>query len=262
MVWADFSPNYLLSSHSSVYFNKLHSNTSSGSAFEVKEPNKKHTNHMKQHRPQWLQYGKQIKHPNLMKFIKQHSSVHVVRKEKARRKSEAACWNYQNLIPHTAPTLHYSSQLIVQTCVTRYQKKKWNHLKNLPTATGSHSFSKWMFNCRSVLVQIHQNHPCAKWSESQRAAFEVTDLIGTLTDLILFRSYIFVAQVPTWRKRRRLIRFQCGSSVWTRCLKNLWPLMEKLASQSTMMVHQLVASIIFYLFLLWFEGISGVKPFF
>ena len=32
MVWADFSPKYLLSSHSSVYFNKLHSNTSSGSA--------------------------------------------------------------------------------------------------------------------------------------------------------------------------------------------------------------------------------------
>ena len=32
MVWADFSPNYLLSSDSSVYFNKLHSNTSSGSA--------------------------------------------------------------------------------------------------------------------------------------------------------------------------------------------------------------------------------------
>ena len=66
--------------------------------------------------------------PNLMKFITQHSSVHVMRKEKARRKSEAACWNYQNLIPHTVPTLHYSSQLIVQKCVTRYQKNKWNHL--------------------------------------------------------------------------------------------------------------------------------------
>ena len=49
--------------------------------------------------------------PNLMKFITQHSSVHVMRKEKAGRKSEAACWNNPNLIPHTVPTLYYSSQL-------------------------------------------------------------------------------------------------------------------------------------------------------
>ena len=115
MVWADFSPNYLLSSDSSVYFNKLHSNTSSGSAHsKSKSQTKNIRTTWNSIDPNGYSMGsKSNMNPNLMKFITQHSSVHVMRKEKARRKSEAACWNYQNLIPHTVPTPHYSSQLIV-----------------------------------------------------------------------------------------------------------------------------------------------------
>ena len=116
MVWADFSPNYLLSSDSSVYFNKLQSNTSSGSAHsKSKSQTKNIRTTWNSIDPNGYSMGsKSNMNPNLMKFITQHS--------------EAACWNYQNLIPHTVPTLHYSSQLIVKKCVTRYQKNKWNHL--------------------------------------------------------------------------------------------------------------------------------------
>lgn len=166
MVWADFSPNYLLSSDSSVYFNKLHSNTSSGSAHsKSKSQTKNIRTTWNSIDPNGYSMGsKSNMNPNLMKFITQHSSVHVMRKEKARRKSEAACWNYQNLIPHTVPTPHYSSQLIVQKCVTRYQKNKWNHLniqmsENLtPCSNDSPLYSNILHSTNTFSSKSQQQH--------------------------------------------------------------------------------------------------------
>ena len=74
----------LLSSDSSVYFNKLHSNTSSGSAPESKSQTKNKPHEIPQ-TPNG--YGKQNQHRNLMKFIEKHPWVHVLKKEKQRKQS-------------------------------------------------------------------------------------------------------------------------------------------------------------------------------
>ena len=160
MDWADFSPNYLLSSDSSVYlniFNKLQSTTSSSSAHsKSKSQTKNIRTTWNSIDPNGYSMGsKSNMNPNLMKFTTQRSSVHVMRKEKARRKSEAACWNYQNLIPHTAPTLHYSYQLIVQKCVTRYQKK---------------NETIWIFRCQRIWLHAQMIHLCILHSAARASS--------------------------------------------------------------------------------------------
>ena len=101
MVWADFSPNFLLSSDSSVYFNKLQSNTSSGSAhLKSKSQTKNIRTTWNSIDPNGYSMGsKSNMNPNLMKFIKKHPSVHVLRKENIQKNLDVACWNHPNLIP-------------------------------------------------------------------------------------------------------------------------------------------------------------------
>ena len=146
-----------------------------------------------------------------------------MRKENARRKSEAACWNYQNLIPHTVPTL-YSSKIIVQKCVSRYQKNKWNHrniqmsenltpcsndsplwFKYVQTTHSAARASSSIFLFATFLLTLLMQ---SSWQESHFFHTGSVMLIQRLLDLLLeLINALFFSWRPLWASTFLDIKF-------------------------------------------------------
>ena len=130
MVWANFSPNYLLSSHSSVYFNKLHSNTSSGSAHSKSKSQTKNI------RTTWNSidpngYSMGSKSNIQTSWNSSHNTHRCMlwgrrKQEENLRLLVETIKNWFHIL-YQRCTIHLN-YIIVQKCVTRYQENKWNHL--------------------------------------------------------------------------------------------------------------------------------------